>query len=52
MTGYFDESFKSMVSFFMKKNDINTVELDEISKMIEDKKKIMISLKKPLQKKM
>lgn len=38
MTGYFDGSFKSMVSFFMNKNDINTTELDEILKMIEDKK--------------
>lgn len=38
MTGYFDGSFKSMVSFFMKKNDVNTNELDEILKMIEDKK--------------
>ena len=38
MTGYFDGSFKSMVSFFMKKNDVNTAELDEILKMIEDKK--------------
>ncbi len=38
MTGYFDGSFKSMVSFFMKKNDVNTTELDEILKMIEDKK--------------
>ena len=38
MTGYFDGSFKSMVSFFMKKNNVNTTELDEILKMIEDKK--------------
>ena len=38
MTGYFDGSFKSMVSFFMKKNDVNTSDLDEILKMIEDKK--------------
>jgi len=38
MTGYFDGSFKSMVSFFMKKNDVNTADLDEILKMIEDKK--------------
>lgn len=38
MTGYFDGSFKSMVSFFMKKNDVNTQELEEILKMIEDKK--------------
>ena len=38
MAGYFDGSFKSMVSFFMKKNDVNTQELEEILKMIEDKK--------------
>ncbi|MEN8138768.1 MAG: BlaI/MecI/CopY family transcriptional regulator [Bacteroidota bacterium] len=38
VTGYFDGSFKSMVSFFMNKNDVNTKELDEILKMIEDKK--------------
>ncbi len=38
MTGYFDGSFKSMVSFFMNKNDVNTTDLDEILKMIEDKK--------------
>ena len=38
MTGYFDGSFKSMVSSFMSKNDVNTNELNEILKIIEDKK--------------
>ncbi len=38
MNGYFDGSFKSLVSFFMTKNDVNTNELDEILKMIENKK--------------
>ncbi len=35
VNGYFQGSFKSMVSFFMKKNDINTSELEEILKEIE-----------------
>ena len=33
--GYFQGSFKSMVSFFMKKNDISTKELEEIMKHIK-----------------
>ena len=32
--GYFQGSFKSMVSFFMKKNDISTKELESILKEI------------------
>lgn len=35
--GYFQGSFKSMVSFFMKKNDINITELEEILKDINSK---------------
>lgn len=34
---YFQGSFKSMVSFFMKKNDISMQELEEILKEINDK---------------
>lgn len=37
--GYFQGSFKSMVSFFMKKNDISLSELEEIMKKIENEKK-------------
>ncbi|EAR02338.1 BlaI/MecI/CopY family transcriptional regulator [Maribacter sp. HTCC2170] len=33
--GYFQGSFKSMVSFFMKKNDMNLSELESIMKEIE-----------------
>jgi len=36
---YFQGSFKSMVSFFMKKNDISIQELEEILKEINDKNK-------------
>lgn len=32
--GYFQGSFKSMVSFFMKKNDVNISELEDILKEI------------------
>ena len=32
MDGYFQGSFKSMVSFFMKKNDISMSEMEEIMK--------------------
>ncbi|MFK7748216.1 MAG: BlaI/MecI/CopY family transcriptional regulator [Kordia sp.] len=35
VNGYFQGSFKSMVSFFMQKNDINTAELEEIRREIE-----------------
>lgn len=35
---YFQGSFKSMVSFFMKKNDINLNELESILKEINKKK--------------
>lgn len=34
MDGYFQGSFKSMVSFFMKKNDIDINEMEEILKEI------------------
>ncbi len=33
--GYFQGSFKSMVSFFMKKNDISLSELEEIMNQIK-----------------
>ena len=39
MEGYFQGSFSSMVSFFMKKNDISLKELEDIMKNIKDKKK-------------
>ena len=35
--GYFDGSFKSMVSFFMKKNDLDIKELDAILKLNNSK---------------
>jgi predicted transcriptional regulator len=35
---YFQGSFKSMVSFYMKKNDISLQELEEILKEINNKK--------------
>ncbi len=37
MDGYFQGSFSSMVSFFMKKNDISLKELEDIMKNIKDK---------------
>ena len=39
MDGYFDGSFKSMVSFFVKKNDMDISELETILKEINKKKK-------------
>jgi predicted transcriptional regulator len=39
MDGYFQGSFSSMVSFFMKKNDIGLKELEEIMKNIKEEKK-------------
>ena len=36
--GYFQGSFKSMVSFFMKKNDISLQELEEVLQEIEKNK--------------
>ena len=39
MDGYFNGSLKSLVSSFIKSNDVNSSELDEILKMIESKKK-------------
>lgn len=37
--GYFQGSFKSMVSFFMKKNDISVSELESILQEINKKEK-------------
>nr|WP_299488128.1 BlaI/MecI/CopY family transcriptional regulator [uncultured Allomuricauda sp.] len=37
--GYFQGSFKSMVSFFMKKNDISLSELEEIMQKIKNEEK-------------
>ncbi|WP_190810924.1 BlaI/MecI/CopY family transcriptional regulator [Flagellimonas sp. S3867] len=37
--GYFQGSFKSMVSFFMKNNDISLSELEEIMQKIKNEKK-------------
>jgi predicted transcriptional regulator len=37
--GYFQGSFKSMVSFFMKKNDMSLSELEEILKEVNTKNK-------------
>lgn len=37
MDNYFNGSFKSMVSFFMKKNDLDTKELESILKEINKK---------------
>lgn len=39
MDGYFQGSFSSMVSFFMKKNDISLKELEEIMETIKEEKK-------------
>lgn len=38
MDSYFNGSFKSMVSFFMKKNDMTTKDLEAILKEIDKKK--------------
>lgn len=38
VNGYFDGSFKSMVSFFMKKNDVDIKDLESILKNIEKDK--------------
>ncbi|MCG2429618.1 BlaI/MecI/CopY family transcriptional regulator [Aequorivita xiaoshiensis] len=38
MDGYFQGSFKSMVSFFMKKNDFSIQEMEAIMKEINSKK--------------
>jgi len=37
MDGYFGGSFKSMVSFFVEKNDVNLKELEEILKEVNKK---------------
>ncbi len=37
INGYFDGSFKSMVSFFVSKNDIDVKELDTLLKIINKK---------------
>ncbi|MCB7482301.1 BlaI/MecI/CopY family transcriptional regulator [Christiangramia sediminis] len=39
MNNYFNGSFKSMVSFFMKKNDLSTRELETILKEIDKDEK-------------
>ena len=39
MENYFNGSFKSMVSFFMKKNDMDTKELEAILREINKKEK-------------
>ena len=39
MNNYFNGSFKSMVSFFMKKNDLSTQELETILKEIDKDEK-------------
>jgi predicted transcriptional regulator len=39
VNGYFQGSFKSMVSFFMEKNDISTSELEDILKEVEKNNK-------------
>jgi len=39
MDNYFNGSFKSMVSFFVKKNDLDTIELEAILKEINKKEK-------------
>lgn len=38
MNGYFEGSFKSMVSFFMKENKMDMMELEEILKEVNKKK--------------
>lgn len=38
MEGYFQGSFKSMVSFFMKKNDVSIQEMEEIMQQINSEK--------------
>ncbi|WP_417591376.1 BlaI/MecI/CopY family transcriptional regulator [Owenweeksia hongkongensis] len=38
MSGYFEGSFSNMVSFFVKKKQLNTKELDDILKIIENNK--------------
>jgi len=37
MDGYFGGSFKSMVSFFVKKNDMDIAELESVLKEINKK---------------
>ena len=46
--GYFQGSFKSMVSFFMKKNDISLKELEEIMINIKEEEKLSLISWKPL----
>ncbi|WP_417611530.1 BlaI/MecI/CopY family transcriptional regulator [Owenweeksia hongkongensis] len=38
MSGYFEGSFSNMVSFFVKKKQLDTKELDDILKIIENNK--------------
>lgn len=37
LSGYFQGSFKSMVSFFMKENDISVAEMEELMQEMGDK---------------
>ncbi len=39
MSNYFGNSLPNLVSFFVKDNDLNTKDLDEIKKLIEQHKK-------------
>jgi BlaI family penicillinase repressor len=39
MQGYFSGSLSNMVSFFVENNDVNTSELNELLKLIEEEKK-------------
>lgn len=38
LSGYFQGSFKSMVSFFVKENDLSMQEMEEILKIIDKEK--------------
>ncbi|MBL4605053.1 MAG: BlaI/MecI/CopY family transcriptional regulator [Flavobacteriaceae bacterium] len=40
MNGYFGGSFESMVSFFVKKNNVDISELESILKEVNNKKKL------------
>jgi predicted transcriptional regulator len=38
ITGYFDGSFSKMASFFAKEEDLSTHEIDELMKLLNEKK--------------
>lgn len=38
LSGYFSGSFNKLVSFFMEKNSLDSKELDELLKLIEEKR--------------